>query len=134
MSLKDTSASLAAVTSDEIAAALRWAIQQADHESARVIRRSSGLDRQTAKRLEIMYRDYRRALSVLAAPVSPDSDLLKEAVGVLEKIAAHKPFGDLLADRPDRRTDYQMGHDAAGSYAAGLARAFLSKLEERGHD
>lgn len=64
--------------------------------------------------------------------VSPDSDLLKEAVGLL------RPFADEAAewsdDQPDRLTldrhnvpSVTIGHCRA-------AHAFLSKVEERGHD
>lgn len=53
---------------------------------------------------------------------------LAEAVGLLGKIAEHKPFGD----GSEYRTDYRIGHDNAGSYAADLARSFLSKEAERG--
>lgn len=51
------------------------------------------------------------------APVSPASDLLKEAVGLLAASI------DLMTD------DYQ---DCASHRAK--TRAFLSKVEERGHD
>lgn len=51
-----------------------------------------------------------------AAPVSPDSDLLKEAVGLLRGLV-ETPAAD---------------YDAATE--ADQIRAFLSKVEERGHD
>lgn len=50
------------------------------------------------------------------APVSPDSDLLKEAVGLLREYRDKTPLGHqphMIAARAD---------------------AFLSKVEERGHD
>lgn len=55
-----------------------------------------------------------------AAPVSPDSDLLKEAVGLLRRFDAEWNSGSGWAVRMD-----DLGDDA---------RAFLSKVEERGHD
>ena len=74
----------------------------------------------------------RAAPAAPVSPVSPDSDLLKEAVGLL------RPFADEAAewsdDQPDRLTldrhnvpSVTIGHCRA-------ARAFLSKVEERGHD
>ena len=55
-----------------------------------------------------------------AAPVSPDADLLKEAVGLLRRFDDEWNSGSGWAVRMD-----DLGDDA---------RAFLSKLEERGHD
>lgn len=51
-----------------------------------------------------------------AAPVSPDSDLLKEAVGLLDWIAGDVEEGITITRG-----------------MAGSIRAFLSKVEERGH-
>ena len=51
---------------------------------------------------------------------------LARAVEGLEAIAAHKPFGD----GSEYRTDYQIGHDNAGSYAADVARQTLAALQQ----
>lgn len=56
------------------------------------------------------------SVMVAAAPVSPDSALLKEAVGLLKEYRDKTPLGHqphMIAARAD---------------------AFLSKVEERGHD
>ena len=53
----------------------------------------------------------------LTAPISPDSDLLKEAVGLLDWIAGDVEEGITITRG-----------------MAGSIRAFLSKVEERGHD
>ena len=51
-----------------------------------------------------------------AAPVSPDADLLEEAVGLVREYRDKTP----------------LGHQP--HMIAGRADAFLSKVEERGHD
>lgn len=55
---------------------------------------------------------------IAAAPVSPDSDLLKEAVGLLKRFDAEWNSGSGWAIRMDDLSEE--------------ARAFLSKVEERG--
>lgn len=78
---------------------------------------TKGDDPDGDKHLELMERMLRKALTKISAP---DSDLLKEAVGLLRRFDAEWNSGSGWAIRMDDLND--------------AARAFLSKVEEMGND